>query len=252
MNIFFNNLKFLLLIFCLSFPHFGRGDSIPPNQSENCTGGLLPEVLIPSGRTEIASPSTRNPSEESQRVIVTVAAFCVSQDEVSVEMYQACVNDEYCAPLRGEQTISSHPAHSVTYSEMNQFLLWLSSVSRLEYRLPSEAEWQRAALGGLEEQFPWRSVGRLPEVNIFSGEIAPVGESSLNEFGVRDAIGNLSEIVSGCFARNVDLIPTNGSPFEENNCRYRLTKGGHYSAPDFFLRPYFRAPIPANFRRLYT
>lgn len=242
-----HNLNYFALILCISLPQMGASDVNHSDISESCIGELFPEVPIPDGRTEIISTPTQNTPEGSQRLIVKTVAFCISENEISVETYQSCVSDGHCSSLRGEQINPNHPVHSVTYGEVEQFLLWLSSISGVEYRLPSEAEWQRAALGGLEEQFPWRTVGRLPEVNIFSDQITPIGENSMNEFGVRDTVGNLSEFVSGCFTRDINLADSIGSLSEGDNCFYRLTKGGHYSAPDFFLSPYFRAPIPVDF-----
>ncbi len=182
----------------MSFPHLTVGDTLTRNQSAICTGGLVPEVYVPNGRTEIYSPQSQTPSDAVERKLVVVAGFCISEDEISVGTYQSCILDDFCSPLSGNQDDPNHPVHSITYDDVEQFLLWLNSKSHLEYRLPSEAEWQYAALGGMEDRFPWREVGRLPEVNIFSGEITPIGKNSVNEFGLRDAVGNLSEIVAGC------------------------------------------------------
>jgi len=246
-NCIFLDCQVVLYLLFLSLPNIAVGDTFERSHSEICTGNQFLEVYVPHGTTEIKSPPSRNSSEEVQGVTVTVSGFCISQNEISVGDYQPCVLENACSPLRNSQANPHYPVHSITYDEIYQFLVWLNDTSHFEYRLPSESEWQLAALGGVEDRFPWRTVGRLPEVNVFSGILDPVGENSINEFGVRDAVGNLSEFVAGCFTREIGRIPNDGTPYEEDNCGYRLTKGGHYSAPDFFLSPYFRAPIPADF-----
>ena len=166
----FNSLRFLISFVLLSFPRFAVGDTTLPTGGVICERGAFPEVYISGGVTEIISPPLLDSSTAARRKAVTVSEFCISQNEISAGIFQACVQDGYCSPLRGSQGNPDYPVHSITYDEVNQFLLWLQKSKNIEYRLPTEAEWQFAALGGREDRFPWRVVGRLPNVNIFSGE----------------------------------------------------------------------------------
>lgn len=211
--------------------------------SDLCGETLFEEAYVPDGASRIEPPlnDLREPVE------VIVPSFCISVDEINVELFSLCVADGQCEPLRGDQNNPDFPVHSVTYDEAVDFVSWLSDLTSNSYRLPSEAEWQVAALAGETDRYPWRVVGRIPEANIFSGVLSEVGITSLNRFGVRDMVGNLSEFVSDCFSEDLSEIPQDGRPFLIDDCGYRLTKGGHYIAPDFLLSPYFRARVPSDF-----
>jgi len=134
------------------------------------------------------------------------------------------------------------PVHSVSIEQIGFFLKWASEKRQVTYRLPSEAEWQVAALGGIQETCPWHFSFEEPQPNIFAQSMRAVGLSATNEFGVRDAIGNVAEFVSDCLIRDVHEIPQDGTPVIVNECVRGVVKGGNYLSAPFALSPYFRFP----------
>lgn len=110
---------------------------------------------------------------------VIVDDFCMSVNEVSIKRFDECVADGACQQIELGETPRDLPMHSVKYSDIMDFVSWFREKTALPYDLPSEAQWQQAALGGLEERFPWRIVGRLPDLNIFSDGLRPVDRKSV-------------------------------------------------------------------------
>jgi len=85
---------------------------------------------------------------------VHVGAFAIDRDEVSVTEYRACVVDGACAidPLiAGDERYLADdlPQVNVTWSEARIYCAWADG------RLPTEAEWERAARGDDTRRWPW-------------------------------------------------------------------------------------------------
>ena len=93
-----------------------------------------------------------------------------------------------------------HPVVGVNWIEAAKYCEWLSGLTGRRYRLPTEAEWERAARGGREGAlYPWgdEAPESRPEyVQRWGGEVAgplPVGRSDPNPFGVFDLCENVHE-----------------------------------------------------------
>jgi len=55
-------------------------------------------------------------------------------------------------PRYPESTASNQPAVRVSWAEANAFCQWLSKKEKQHYHLPSEAQWEFAARGGLDQE----------------------------------------------------------------------------------------------------
>ncbi len=85
---------------------------------------------------------------------VHVGAFAIDRDEVSVTAYRACVADGDCAMdalIAGDERYLGDelPQVNVTWTEAKTFCAWRGG------RLPTEAEWERAARGDDTRRWPW-------------------------------------------------------------------------------------------------
>ncbi len=113
------------------------------------------------------------------------------------------------APRRG---MGLHPVRGVSWSAACEYCEWLTGASgdSLVYRLPSEAEWQYAALAGGGGPWPWGDdepgglllncsdadepiATRNPEIRDGYAETAPVGSFQPNPWGLSDMAGNVWE-----------------------------------------------------------
>ena len=95
---------------------------------------------------------------------VFVSAFWIDRDEVSVTEYRACVAGGGCEPdplMAGDERflVPRWPIVNVTWSEAQDFCRWRGG------RLPTEAEWERAARGDTGSEWPWGATERGGDFN---------------------------------------------------------------------------------------
>lgn len=88
------------------------------------------------------------------------------------------------------------PVISVSYENCLMFCRWLSSVTKKKYRLPTSAEFEFAAMGGMKS--PWKM--SLPEIEKVSWnysnveeQTSAVGKKAANAYGLFDMLGNVGE-----------------------------------------------------------
>lgn len=209
-------------------------------------GDPVASVCVAACQTELRTPPSLDRKKAQQRLPVSVKAFCMAENEVAAGEYHRCVLGGGCAPMRDGQTRFDLPVHSVTYDEVQRYMAWLGTAYGRSYRLPTEVEWQLAAMGDVRTTSGW-PVRNFDGLNVFSGYVVAVGRTPKNANGIRDMIGNVSEFVSGCFDFDDRLnreMPAYG------DCSYHPTKGGNFKGSEqttFSLDPYFRMPLPPDF-----
>ena len=108
-----------------------------------------------------------------------------------------------------------HPVTCVSWDDAQEYVSWLSRRTGATYRLPTEAEWERAAAGSQP------GCDRLGRGTRPDGT-CPVGSYGSNAAGLSDMVGNLWEWTSGCW---------------ERDCGRREVRGGSWVSGAGFLRP---------------
>jgi formylglycine-generating enzyme len=154
------------------------------------------------------------------------------------EVYGACWRHPEGPPsdLEGR---GDHPAVHVSWHDAMAFCAWSGT------RLPTEAEWEYAARGGLVSQrFPWGSViepegehrmnvfqGRFPGENTcadgFAGT-APVNSFEPNGYGLHNVTGNIWEWSADWFDRAYYAHSPRADPTGPSNGSHRVMRGGSY------------------------
>lgn len=116
---------------------------------------------------------------------------------------------------------ADHPVTQVSQRDAAAYAEWVGA------RLPSEAEWEFASRGGLDQQpFPWgvvREPGGVPRMNTFSGRFpdapsGPVGTVAAdafapNGYGLHNTTGNVWEWTSGVFSATDDRPVLRGGSY---------------------------------------
>lgn len=122
------------------------------------------------------------------------------------------------------------PATRVSWFDSMAFCNWLSAELQASIRLPTEREWQRAAVGDTNWIYPWGNELDDTRGNFANriGSVSPVGNFPNGQcpFGVMDMVGNLWEWCLTIWGTNeVDL----------NGYVYRTFRGGAWnvSNPEF-------------------
>jgi len=103
--------------------------------------------------------------------------------------------------------------------------------SSLQFRLPTESEWEYAAKGGIywKDNFIYSGSNNIDEVawykNNSRDKSKPVGQKKPNQLGIHDMSGNLWEWCHDHFQENTNKIPKDGSPCLEESGD-RVLRGG--------------------------
>lgn len=173
--------------------------------------------------------------------------FYIDQYEVTNRLYEECVRAGACQrPQRVNS--ATHPRYYDSPDFADFPVVWVNWPMAAAYcqwrgaRLPTEAEWEKAARGEEGRQYPWgaRIDRRLANYGLLEGDTLPVGSTPDGQsvYGVHDLAGNTWEWVSS-LNRPYPYQAEDGreSPAEIGR---RILRGGSWRSEPEFLRTYFR------------
>jgi formylglycine-generating enzyme required for sulfatase activity len=139
---------------------------------------------------------------------------------------------------------ANHPVVSVTWFEVLAYCRWLAQVTGRPYRLPSEAEWEKAARGaGDRREYPWGPRFDPAKANLSLGDeqvggTSPVGiyPGGASPDGVEDLSGNVWEWTHSLWGKEDRTVPDFGYPYDPEDGRedeevegYRVLRGGSWA-----------------------
>jgi formylglycine-generating enzyme required for sulfatase activity len=216
-------------------------------------GTTWPEGMtsVPADCFQMGDVSNVGLESERPAHTVCVSAFQMDIKEVTNSEYFSCVDNGPCkrpgdtgsATNRSDYypTWSNYPVIKVSWSQAKTYCEWLGK------RLPTEAEWEFAARGGLSgKKYPWGDDAPACTSGAFNGaqcgsclpphDTGPVGNFAPNGFGLYDLAGNVSEWVNdwydaGYYSSSPILNPTGPS-----YATYRVLRGGNWSSSGSDLR----------------
>ena len=195
----------------------------------------LPEMVdIPAGEF-IIGQGGRTSFASHAKLVTFSEPFAMSRHEVTFAQWDACVEGGGCYGYRPEDGgwgRGSLPVINVSWYDAQSYVAWLSAVTGDDYRLPSEAEWEYAAVAGSP------TFARSPPSSYCdpSGEsdnehtTTPVGSFRANQWGLHDMEGNVPEWTLDCESPGqggYKHTPVDGSAFT-TACSRRVLRGGGY------------------------
>jgi sulfatase modifying factor 1 len=144
------------------------------------------------------------------------------------------------------------PVTGVSWFDANDYSQWLSSQTGLAYRLPSEAEWERAARGDLEQQdFPWGNdpPQSLPDyATRWQTGPEPVARYAPNTFGLYNICDNVHEWCSDWYDPNYYAISFDHNPRGPEPGQRKASRGGSWRHHVKIARCSARSSIPPEFQ----
>jgi formylglycine-generating enzyme required for sulfatase activity len=273
--------------------------SVPPPPS-----GM---VLIPAGSFQMGDTFNEGDSDERPVHTVYVSAFYMDRTEVTKalwdEVYQWAVVHGYSFDYAGLGKAANHPVQTIDWYDA---VKWCNARSQREgrvpayytnatqttvyrsgrvdvqnswvkwnsgYRLPAEAEWEKAARGGLSgKRFPWGDTITHSQANYYSDSsysydvsptrgyhptfndrvypyTSPVGHFAANDYGLYDMAGNVLEWCWDWYGSySAESVtdprgPTSGS--------LRVFRGGGWSHDAWHCRAAYRKYYWPDFRYYY-
>lgn len=148
-----------------------------------------------------------------------------------------------------------HPVTLVSYTDAVAYCRWLGEKSGRLMRLATEAEWERAARGGIEgRRYPWGDdidpsrANFLPDPALKRHRgTRPVGGYPPNAFDLYDMVGNVWEWVADWYRPDAYRNGDERNPRGPSVGRLRLVRGGSWVTHDVLqLRCAHRHKVPAD------
>jgi formylglycine-generating enzyme required for sulfatase activity len=159
-----------------------------------------------------------------------------------------------------------YPVVGVSWFEASAYCSWLSAKTGAVYRLPTEAEWEKAARGRLQTRFPWgneissvhasydsgepRDLLRLTPVGFFNGQDRnglPTRDNS-SPYGAFDMAGNTSEWCLDWYGRDYYSASPGENPTGPESGTSRVLRGGGYVDSGYYQRSAGRHKMGAHFK----
>ncbi len=169
---------------------------------------------------------------EQPQHTVSLPAFEIAQYPVTNADYHTFIWDvghrlpKNWAGFTYQEDTQNHPVVGVSKLDAEAYIKWLNSKTKLTFKLPTEAEWERAARGEDARIFPWGNTfdpWRCNTAESMRKGTSPVGEYSPGGdslCGAADMIGNVWEWTQSLF------LPY---PYIPNSTRENILPSGRYT-----------------------
>ena len=197
---------------------------------------------------------------------VFLDAYWIDQTEVTNGMYALCVQAGNCQPPHDlnyyDNSIvtrvpdANYPVTNVTLYDAQTYCEWADA------RLPSEAEWEKAARGTNASVYPWGNndpTCNLANLNPYGkypysqfacvGDISAVGlyPSGASPYGVLDMAGNVLEWVADWYSETYYSQSPSSNPTGPASGQYRVIRGGAWWVNVSGVRSAYRGKVEPDY-----
>jgi formylglycine-generating enzyme required for sulfatase activity len=201
-------------------------------------------LFVPAG--DFSMGSLVGQSDETPVHTVTLDAFWIDQTEVTNGMYTKCVQAGVCEvqATTGSNTHANYftgpkfvdyPVVDLKWVNANNYCSWAGR------RLPTEAEWEKAAVGTQGFTYPWGNANptsALLNFNTPAGDTVKVGSypKGVSPYGALDMAGNLREWVSDWYDAKFYAASPKSNPTGPTEGLYRVLRGGSWHSDVYSVR----------------
>jgi formylglycine-generating enzyme required for sulfatase activity len=194
-------------------------------------------VYVPAGEFNMGSDDTNSDADEHPRHTVSLDAYWIDRTEVTQAMYAACVQAAVCEDV-------AHPPADAAGSDPVQGVTWPNAAAYCEWvgrRLPTEAEWEKAARGTDGRIYPWGDQAPNSELGNFEKQqdgAQPVGSypQGASPYGVLDMAGNVYEWVADWYDPDYYGQSPSENPKGAGSSLQRVLRGGNWNSNADTLR----------------
>lgn len=188
-------------------------------------------------------------SEEKPAHEVTLGSYSIGQTEVTQELWQAVMNQTPTSD--GTQWSATYglggkyPVYYVSWEDCQTFIARLNMLTGRSFRLPTEAEWEFAARGGLKsEGYKYAGGDNADDVAWHKGNSGnkthEVATRLPNELGLYDMSGNVAEWCADWYNDNYYASSPAADPTGPESGKSRVRRGGGWSNAERACRVSYR------------
>ncbi|MDD5817875.1 MAG: formylglycine-generating enzyme family protein [bacterium] len=164
---------------------------------------------------------------------VTLSSYMIGKTEVTQELWEAVMGKSVSqiASELGYSTYgegADYPMYFVSWEDCQAFITKLNALTGKNFRLPTEAEWEFAARGGINSQgFKYSGSNTIDDVAWYDDSTThPVATKASNELGIYDMSGNVWEWCNDWKGSYTSTLQTN--PTGTNRGLSRVNRGGSW------------------------
>lgn len=226
-----------------------------------------PMVAVAAGPFLQGSPGGTGEADEQPQRQIFVDGFAIDQFDVSVAQYRRCVADGICSDPNKDSHCNwryddreEHPINCVSWDQAKTYCTWAGK------RLPTEAEWEKAARGVDGRLYSWGNEAPTCERVNFNaspeqgkdrychGQTVPVTEyqRSASPYGAVQITGNVYNWVADWYGREFYSQGPLKNPRGPSSGKYRVVRGGSWFSLAKDLRLALRGLIPPAVRLNYV
>ena len=211
----------------------------------------MTQMYVPAG--EFTMGSNNGDADEKPVHMVYLDAFWMDQTEVTEAQFKQCIDAGVCKIPSGSMYVNWNPSKSpmvfVTWGDANDYCQWAGR------RLPTEAEWEKAARGTDGRTYPWGE-GIDCDKASYSGcnnGNTPVGSflKGVSPYGVWEMAGHAAEWVADYYYETAYSFENQINPTgpTTHGFPYRIIRGGSFRYEINELRVSNRTPVNPIQRR---
>jgi len=228
-----------------------------------CSGGEPSEitdawgvemVLVPEGEFTMGSNDGDDHEQPVHKIFLD--AYYIDKYEVTNTLYKACVDAEVCdrpsiatrVNYYDDPQYAQHPVVHVDWNMVNEYCEWRGA------RLPTEAEWEKAARGTDGRTYPWGEEidGAFANYDNNVGDSTPVGgyENGVSPYGAYDMAGSAFEWVADWHDASYYASSPGANPTGPDSGDFRVVRGGAWTSKFSSVRSAYRLrydPTDTNF-----
>ena len=206
---------------------------IPVDTKTSAQDGMV-QVYVPEGEFLMGKGEVRKYADSPQH-IVYLDAYWMDKYEVSNAMYLKCMKAGICTDMVSDNTTyqnwiyRDHPVTYITWEQAGLYCQWAGR------RLPTEAEWEKAARGTDGRAYPWGDEAPNARLANFDGTKIheavsiyryPLGASP---YGALNMSGNVREWIADWYAEDYYLVTPYANPPGAETGFERSLRSGSYN-----------------------
>ncbi len=212
----------------------GRQSLVIPVDIKTSALDGMAQVYVPEGEFLMGKGEVRKYADSPQHVVY-LDAFWMDKYEVSNAMYLKCLQAGGCSAMVSDNTTyqnwiyRDHPVTYVTWEQAGAYCQWAGR------RLPTEAEWEKAARGTDGRQYPWGD--ETPNARLANFDETMIDEAvsiyryplGTSPYGALNMSGNVREWIADWYAEDYYLVMPYANPIGAETGTERSLRSGSYS-----------------------